>query len=388
MKRKISFAVLSLISLSLALFFLGCGGGGGGGGDGGSGTGSLSLGLSDATTQEYQAVYVTIKEVQVHTNGNSDKGNKWLVVASPNKTYDLLQLVNGVREHLGITELGAGHYTQMRLIIGDTADDEINILGVEHPYPNYFIDEFNKYQELKVPSGLKTGVKVVQGFYINENDTTELVLDFDASRSIVVAGNSGKCLLKPTIKVFNTGTAAIVYGTVTFAGIELERVLVSAQTYNSTADDEKDTAVTYTSTITDETGGYRLFLQPGSYRIVAYLDEYSPACESISAETDSVYEQNFELDTVGTGTIEGAVEISDAEDEQYATISIRQTAPCGADDELIEIKSFHVGNGGSYEAVLPEGTYIVVASAYGKSTQSFIDVEIEKNLITILDIAF
>jgi len=39
-----------------------------------SGKGILSLSLSDATTEEYNAVYATIKEVQVHKDGDEDSG--------------------------------------------------------------------------------------------------------------------------------------------------------------------------------------------------------------------------------------------------------------------------------------------------------------------------
>ncbi|MCK7490916.1 MAG: DUF4382 domain-containing protein [Comamonadaceae bacterium] len=68
-------------------------------------------------------------------------------------------------------------------MIGETADGGVNIRGQAHPFANYVIDDSNDYHELKIPSGFQTGVKIVQGFEINENRTTELLLDFDASRS-------------------------------------------------------------------------------------------------------------------------------------------------------------------------------------------------------------
>jgi len=79
---------------------------GGGGSSSGGGTGDLSVSLSDATTNEYNAVYVTVKEVQAHM-----ANDEWEVIATPNETYNLLELVNGVREELGSASLATGSYT-------------------------------------------------------------------------------------------------------------------------------------------------------------------------------------------------------------------------------------------------------------------------------------
>ena len=99
--------------------------------------------------------------------------------------------------------------------------------------------------ELKVPSGDKTGIKIVGGYNIAANQTTELILDFDACRSVVQAGKSGQWLLKPTIKMGETEGYSIIKGQVTDGDITepeilgLEGVLVSAQQYDSEASDVK-----------------------------------------------------------------------------------------------------------------------------------------------------
>jgi hypothetical protein len=346
---------------------------GGGGGDGGAQSGNLALGLTDATTDEYKAVYVTISEVQVHMAGET-----WKVVGAPNKTYNLLELINGVREELGVTELDAGGYTQMRLIIGKTPDNGINILSEQHPYANYVIDLNDEVHELKVPSGYRTGVKIVQGFTIINNQTTELILDFNASQSVVKAGKSGNWLLKPTIKVLNTQEYSIIGGTVyDDSGQPLSGVLVSAQTDDPSAPDLKDQVVAETSTVTEENGEYKLFIEPGTYNIVVYTSGYDPEvkCSVSLASGDVVENYDFTLTLAQTtGTVFGDVSITGGQPDQYATLSFRQSVDCnndGTDDTEIEVESLNVVNGGSYTLILAAGSYDLIASSYGEVTQNF-----------------
>jgi hypothetical protein len=77
-------------------------------------------GCSNLPADEYQAVYVTIDRVQAHKGEEGADDGEWIDVASNPGTYNLLELVNGVMQQLGITELETGHYSQMRLYIGNT----------------------------------------------------------------------------------------------------------------------------------------------------------------------------------------------------------------------------------------------------------------------------
>jgi hypothetical protein len=377
-----------VLAICALLVLPSCGGGGGDSGGGGGGavstpqTGTLSVGLTDASTDAYKAVYVTISEIQVHMSGDV-----WKVIGAPNKTYNLLDLVNGVREELGITELNAGDYTQMRLIIGETPDGGINILSKQHPFANYVIDLDDKEHELKVPSGFETGVKIVQGFTINASQTTELILDFSASESVVVAGKSGKWLLKPTIKVLNTQEYSIISGRVDDSvGKPLPGVLVSAQISDTSAPDPTDQVVTEASTVTDEDGLYNLFIKPGTYTMVAYSSGYSPdvVC-AVSLIAGQVAEgRDFVLTPASTGSVSGVVSIENAVEDQYATISLRQSVDCNGDgtaETAIEVSSVNVLNGGPYSVTLPVGLYELVAFSYGKTTQSF-EVEVFQNTDT------
>jgi hypothetical protein len=356
MKRNILFQI---VAMSL-MFLAACGGGGG---DGGSGsTGTINVALTDASTTDYQAIYVTIRQVEVHKDG----GGGWDIVSTPNKTYNLLDLVNGVREELGLATLATGHYTQMRLILTDTPDGSLNILSVKHPYGNYFIDDNDQSIELKVPSGFQTGIKIVRGFDINANETTELVLDFDATRSIVMAGSSGMWLLKPTIKMMETKDYCIISGNAGQAG-----VLVSAQTYNSAAALVEDKVQIEAATVSDASGAYKLFVAPGSFTLVGYKDGYAPYFINTKVVTvaGNTYTKNLTLSSASKGTlIGGPVSIAGASAEQYATISIRQDAKVSGVDEQIEVKSLNVANGGSFTTNLPVGSYDAVISTSGKTT--------------------
>jgi hypothetical protein len=360
-----------IIGILASSLLVACGGSSGGSS---GGTGELAISLADATLYQYQAVYVTIDEIKVHR----DNGGGWKTVAMPRQTFDLLELINGVREDLGLATLATGHYTQMRLIIGDTPDDGLNLFSQTHPFANYVIvaDGTDSIHELKVPSGPQTGVKLVNGFDINTNQTTELILDFDASKSVVKAGSSGQWHLKPTIKVLDTLTHAIVDGTVTeeVTGADLQGVLVSAQVYSATEADEKDQVLVQAATTTDINGEYALFLSPGTYNLVAFAEGYDFACTDVEALTNTVQTQPFVLiPATETGTIGGNVTISGGSTTQHVTISFRQVVTCNGGATTIEITMRNIANGGNYSVNLPAGTYRVVASTFGKTTEG-IDV--------------
>jgi hypothetical protein len=386
-----TFAILSLLSL-----FIGCGGGGGGSsGSGSAATGTLSLSLQDATSESYRAVYVTIDRVEVHMGGDEGADSNWTNVLSSDKagrTYNLLELVNGVREELGIVDLPAGPYTQMRLIIGREPDNGINVLSQSHPYANYVITEPGlEVYELKVPSGFQTGLKIVHGFDVSENQTTELILDFDASKSVVKAGNSGKWLLKPTVKVFRLEEYAIVRGTVTVAegGPRVGGVLVSAQQI-----DNNGNPLVYTATVTEEDGSYALFLDPDRdgdgvddhYTIVAYKKGYDAGCSEVITSAEMNQAPGTTSVTLAgpkaTGTLTGNVTISGGSADQYVTLSFRQEKNCTSavsppdtQPVYVEVTTVNFVNNDDYSTGLTVGTYDVNASTYDAENDQLLEYE-------------
>ena len=386
------FNIRSLAAFAMICFltlFVGCGSGGGGSSTGGSGgTGTLALSLTDAPSQDYEAVYVTIDKVEVHLGGNEASPRNWETIVEPRKTYNLLELTNGVLEELGETDLPAGHYTQMRLFIGTEPDEGVNLYGDPHEYANYVIESGTTH-ELRVPSDV---IKLVRNFTVGEKQRTELILDFDASKSVVRRGSSGKEYnLKPTIKVLDAIALYFIEGTVLDGeGNPLAGIPVSAQNFYPDAVPE-DEVVVEASSRTDSNGDFLLlFQQEGPYNIVAYEDRYGLDFECpVYADTTSGATTELRLldfESGVTGYVGGEVKVTGGGD---ATIRFR--APeCG----VIELKSITItvesGVSALYKEILPvsEAYYEVVASSPGEETKVVSDVTVKSGVSTIVNFNF
>ena len=187
-----------------------------------SATGSVSVLLTDAPG-DYEAVYVTIDEILVHKAGDddlnvtdddlnvteadlnaTDDDPSWITVAEPHKTYDLLTLQNGITELLGESNISAGRYTQMRLVLGSEDDNGTTVADgyPSHPFANYivFLDG-GDVSELDVPSNV---FKTNHNFEIIQGESYTMLIDFDANQSINQAGNSGRWILNPVIGIETT----------------------------------------------------------------------------------------------------------------------------------------------------------------------------------------
>jgi hypothetical protein len=352
---------LSLILIGLfAVTLTSCGGSS----TGEESNGKLSLSLSDAPAPEYKAVYVTISQIQVHRADAAE--GKWQTVLTPNATYNLLDLINGSNASLGVADLPTGTYTQMRLILADAPDSTTNILGAHHPYANYLITSADETIELKVPSGFQTGIKLVHTFDVESGRTVGLVLDFDAGRSVVKAGNSGKWLLKPTIKIIGTLNNATLTGTVTDQSQNaLSEVTVSAQLYNASAATEAGKVTTEASTLTDDNGEYLLYLEPGTYTIVVTADGFSTSCKKITVAYDMDYTEDFILAPTTMGIVTVGLTLPLGSAGEAATIEFRQTSPIDGTQQ-IAVKDVNYSESGSYSVSLPSGTFFVVGNYVDK----------------------
>ena len=181
------------------------GGGGTGGGDSGggfSGPGTLRFALTDAPACGFNEVNVTVERVRVHQSSTADDNDGgWFdipVVNGPRKV-NLLSLTNGVLMELGQTTLTAGHYSQIRLVL--VSNKSKSMSNTVKPKGGVEI-------EIDTPSAAQSGLKLINGFTVAPGAMTDIVLDFDACKSVHRKGHGGYSL-KPVLRTCPRSLTAI-----------------------------------------------------------------------------------------------------------------------------------------------------------------------------------
>jgi hypothetical protein len=258
MSTKHFIRKLGLVSAVSGAALLSACGGGGGSPSVSADTGVLAVSMTDAPACGFDKVNVTVTKVRVNKSATaSDTDSSWtdITLSSPKK-IDLLSLQNGILTTLGQTTLSAGHYTQMRLVLADNAST---------PLANSVVATGSTTETaIETPSAIQSGIKLTNEFDVAANATTDLVLDFDACKSIVTKGN-GAYLLKPVISV----TPKLVSGGITgYVTPGLTKATVTAQ----------QNGVVVKSTVPDSTGAFTLSPVPTSatpYVVVVTSDAHA-----------------------------------------------------------------------------------------------------------------
>ena len=202
--------VAYLVALVCALVLAACGGGSGGGGGGNGGkaasikTGAtLGVMLTDAPACGFDAVYVTVRQVRINRSEDAEEDEDddgWTNVnIDPPRKINLLDLNNGVAAALGEGPIGPGTYEQFRLVL--VHNDESGLANS--------VVLSGTSTELPLQTK-KSGIKLVHEFTVGANERADVLLDFDACRSVVKHGHGhehenedgkGTYFLKPVIKI-------------------------------------------------------------------------------------------------------------------------------------------------------------------------------------------
>ena len=210
----------------------------------------------------------------------TDQGKPFVVLMENEVQVNLLELTNGVTKTLVDTDVPVGTYDLIR----------VHVKGI-----NIVLTNGTTY-DLKVPSGSQTGIKIFikPGLIVNGGLTSDLLLDFDVSKSFVAKGGGQNITgfnFKPVIKASNMSTAGTLIGSVTAVeqdstiGIEGAQVAVFvADTLNTT-------------TFSDVDGGYMIMgLDSGSYSVEVEKEGYvKQTAEEVQINAANKTVQDFEL---------------------------------------------------------------------------------------------
>lgn len=210
--------------------------------------------LTDAPATEADTLPVTFSRIELVGEAESA-----VSVSVEPQTIDVLTLRNGGLETLGETDLPAGTYNQLRLIVDDA---EITFAGGSEVHP------------VEVPSGAQTGLKIniEPALVVEGGQTSQVVLDFDAARAVVETGN-GEYVLKPTAIRAVTSSGTAEGSVVEEGGTEGEPGLPLAGALIVVYDQEGNVV---TTTITEADGSFRLITLPeGNYDFEVSLAGYA-----------------------------------------------------------------------------------------------------------------
>lgn len=310
--------VLAAAGMCAAVVLAGCGGGNAGDTTGPQTT-TLRAFLTDAPSCGYDAVNVTVQKVRVHQSASaSESDSGWTdITLSPARKINLLNLNNGAVDQLGQTTLSAGHYKQIRLVLdANTGTGLANSVVLS--------SGSGAEISLDTPSAVQSGIKVNSDFDVVNGQTTDIVLDFDACKSIVAKGN-GKYALKPVIKAVSAALNGIG-GFINSAA----HTMVSAQ----------QNGVIIGSTVPNASTGEFLLarLTPGTYDVVMTADGRAttviasvPLTSTTSTVSVSTSSAPITLPSAFTlpGSISGTVTLSPASATEPGYVAAQQTFSSG-----------------------------------------------------------
>jgi len=290
--------IFSSLFAVMTLFFVSCSDDEGNGGNL-QGTGTLSVQLTDAPFPYELVAEANVTVYKVEARRVSEDDDDDALTVSPYITLmeeeietNLLGLTNGLTLQLAEIEVPVGTYDQVR----------VYVKGV-----NVVLTDGTVY-DLKVPSGDSSGIKVFidPGITVVGGLSSDLLLDFDVSRSFVAKGNLdvNGFNFKPVIKASNLSTAGTLAGNVSTIEEETQIGLFGAQVSVFAAD------TLNTTSFTDPDGNYTILgLEAGTYEVVSEFDGFI-ASDTLEVQINAanVTTQDFILEVDPAATEEETTE--------------------------------------------------------------------------------
>src|SRR5262249_7974882 len=280
------------------------------GGGGPTASGTITTNLSDPPSCKatIQHAWVTISDVRAHLNPDADSGAGGFVDLTPDlvKAPQQIDLLSAPDTECLLATLGStsglppGKYQQIRIILvaNDAGGVSLSTNGGANECAgvggfNCVEDAAGALHLLSLPSETKTGIKIPPGqlddggLTVTAGKGLDIDIDFNACTSVVMAGHSGKFILKPTLRAAELGTNPLIAGTVVVGTVSGTSVTVpgssvrvpnavvwleqQSQSVTVQGSSTPDTVETFIgSNVTDAAGHFQFCpVAAGNYEIVA-----------------------------------------------------------------------------------------------------------------------
>ena len=231
-------------------------------------TARVQLKLVDAPG-DYEEVNIEIIDVLI--NG-PENGGDWTSITPDDFSpiiVDLTGLIGGEELLLSDVIIPSGMLKEVRLVLGD--NNTLVIEGKSDPV------------HLDTPSAQQSGLKIKLNTPLESGYSYTFILDWDVDKSIVKAGNSGKYLLKPVIRVNAEVNSGSIKGKVVGPAMEGDGIgPIPLKGFKVTANTIGDVEVA--GTLSDGTGNFIIRgLDPEEYKIkIEHINYINYESETIS----------------------------------------------------------------------------------------------------------
>ena len=276
-----------IVAATIAAFAItGCGGGSSGSGD--TSTGTLSILVTDAAVDDVSEVWVEFAGVTL----KPQTGDEIVIGFNTPNSMNLLELQDGRSEALlHDHQVPVGSYNWIRLAVNAEFDNV---------FDSYAMLDDGSQVELRIPSGSQTGLKLVSGFTVTANQSTNIMLDWDLRQALTDPRGQPGMHLRPALRVTDMAAFGTFTGTV-------EASLVTDETCtNGELHDVGNAVYLYEGAVTDPLD-------------IRGADTDPAVTATVSKNADEIYEFSVSYLSVGSYTAaftcQAGDDISDAENE-------------------------------------------------------------------------
>jgi len=276
-----------IVAATIAAFAItGCGSGSSGSDD--TSTGTLSILVTDAAVDNVSEVWVEFAGVTL----KPQMGDEIVINFDIPNSMNLLELQDGRSEALlHDHQVPVGRYNWIRLGVNAEFDNV---------FDSYAMLNDGSQVELRIPSGSQTGLKLVSGFTVTANQSTNIMLDWDLRQALTDPRGQPGMHLRPALRV----TDMAVFGTLTGT---VEGSLVTDETCtNGDLHDMGNAVYLYEGAVTDPLD-------------IRGADTDPAVTATVSKNADEIYEFSVSYLSVGSYTAaftcQAGDDVSDADNE-------------------------------------------------------------------------